>query len=61
MEPGCNSIVDELKQIRETLLKQIDEVEHGTDAEKYSREIRTSKAALKSINQLLADGHPRAH
>ena len=54
MDTGYSSMMEELKQIQEKLMKQINEVEHCLGAEQYSRELRTSKAALKGINKLLA-------
>jgi hypothetical protein len=54
MDSGYSSIMEELKQIQEKLIKQIEEAEQCSGAEQYRRELRTSRAALKGINQLLA-------
>ncbi len=54
MESGYFAMMEELEKIQRTLMQRIDEVRvYGAHGNR--RELRTSRAALKAINELLAD------
>ncbi len=46
--------IEEIEKVQQTLMERIAEARIA-DAQNYRRELRTSRAALRAINKLLAE------
>jgi hypothetical protein len=52
--PARDENMEEIEEIQQTLMKRIEEARLA-GAKEFSRELRTSKAALKALTELLAE------